>query len=381
MGERTAARQVDVLVIGASQCGLAAANELARTGFTYLVVDRTKAVGESWRSRYDALTLFTPRNLSSLPGRKLPGNPLGYASKDEFADYLAAYALNSGFPIETGVEIVSLQKLGATFLATSAGGAEFAASAVVVATGAFRHPRIPAISQELPSGVLQLHVDSYRNPGQIPPGPVVVVGDGASGRDVAAELSQYHKTYLVRGRPRRMLPERIIGRSIWWWLQKLGLLEASPQSVIGRAMRKADAFPNRGRDDAALSELGVHMVGGLVSSSGTEVAFSDGVAVAPSSVVWASGYRDDFGWIRIPRAVDAGNQAMHTQGVSPMTGLYFLGRPWQRNRASALIAGAGADAAFVICKLKAFLRASACGRISVMQGAVSPPVEPTVGTG
>ncbi|MDX0190388.1 SidA/IucD/PvdA family monooxygenase [Sinorhizobium meliloti] len=383
MGERTAGRQVDALVIGAGQCGLAAANELATTGLTYLVVD-SNAVGESWRGRYDALTLFTPRNLSFLPGRELPGDPLGYASKDEFADYLAAYALNGGFPIETGVEIVSLQKFGGAFLATSAGGAEFAARAVVVATGAFRQPRIPAISQELPSAVLQLHVGSYRNAEQIPPGPVLVVGDGASGRDVAAELSQYHETYLVRGRSRRLLPEKILGRSIWWWLQKLGLLQASPGSRVGRAMRRADPFPNRGRDDAALSGMGVHLAGRLVSSSGTEVALADGVAVAPSSVVWASGYREDFGWIGIPGAVDAENQAMHTQGVSPVPGLYFLGRPWQRNRASALIAGAGADAAFVIGKLQAFLRASGCERDSDAQWAASPRsrmAEPTVGSG
>ncbi|MDX0177346.1 NAD(P)/FAD-dependent oxidoreductase [Sinorhizobium meliloti] len=382
MGGRTSGHQ-DVLVIGAGQCGLAAANELATTGLTYLLVD-SNAVGDGWRSRYDSLTLFTPRDLSFLPGRGLPGDPLGYACKDEFADYLAAYALDGGFPIETGVEIVSLQKVGATFLAVSRSGAEFTSRAVVIATGAFRQPRIPRLSQGLSSDITQLHVDAYRNARQIPPGPVLVVGDGASGREVAAELSQYHETYLARGRPRRLLPERILGRSIWWWMRKLGLLQASPESMIGRAMRKADPFPNRRRDDAALTEMGVHLVGRLVSCSGAEVKFSDGIAIAPASIVWASGYRDDFGWIRIPGTVDSESQPIHLKGVSPVAGLYFLGRPWQRNRASALIAGAGADAAFVINRLQSFLRSSDCERDSDTRGAASPRprlAEPTVGPG
>ncbi|MQW58653.1 SidA/IucD/PvdA family monooxygenase [Sinorhizobium meliloti] len=242
MGERTAGRQVDVLVIGAGQCGLAAASELATTGLTYLLVD-SDAVGDSWRARYDSLTLFTPRDLSFLPGRGLSGDPLGYASRVEFADYLAAYALDGGFPIETGEEIASLQKLGPRFLAVSKSGAEFTARAVVIATGAFRQPRIPPLSQGLSSVITQLHVEAYRNAGQLPPRPVLVVGDGASGRDAAAELSQYHETYLARGRPRRLLPERILGRSIWWWMRKLGLLQASPESMIGRAMRRTDPFP------------------------------------------------------------------------------------------------------------------------------------------
>lgn len=377
-------RNVDVLVIGAGQCGLAAANELTNTGYKYLLVDQAKAVGESWRSRYGSLTLFTPRSLSSLPGRALTGNPLGYASKDEFADYLSAYALNGCFPIASGVEIVSLRKLGATFVATSAIGAEYTARAVVVATGAFRHPAVPAISQGLSPSVLQLHVGSYRNTGQIKPGPVVVVGDGASGRDVAAELSQYHETYLARGGGRRLLPETILGRSTWWWLQRFGLLQTSAESMIGRAMRKADAFPNRGRDDESLSESGVNLVGRLVSCSESSVRFSDGSTVSPSSVVWASGYRENFGWIRIVGAVDAENQALQTYGVSPIAGLYFLGRPWQRNRASALIAGAGPDAEFVIDKLQAFLGSPPCERASDNQGKASlrsRRAQPTFGPG
>ncbi|MFC0809029.1 flavin-containing monooxygenase [Ensifer sp. P24N7] len=355
MGERADARHVDVLVIGAGQCGLAAANKLAKTGLKYLLVNSGSSIGDSWRARYDSLTLFTPRNVSSLPGRELPGNPLGYASKDEFADYLAAYALDGGFPIETGVDIVSLQKLDTRFLAVARSGPKFVAKAVVVATGAFRQPWIPPISQGLSPTISQLHVDSFRNARQIPPGPVLVVGDGASGRDIAAELSQYHETYLARGRMRRLLAERIFGRSIWWWMSKLGLLQASPESIIGRAMRKTDPFPNRQRDDAALSQMGVHLVGRLVSCSGTEMAFSDGVAIAPECVIWSTGYRDDFGWIRIPGAIDGESRAIHMQGVSPIPGIYFLGRPWQRNRASALIAGAGADAAVVVHKLQEFL--------------------------
>lgn len=344
--------RTDVLVIGGGQAGLAASHGLAKAGINFLVVDAALKVGDSWRQRYDSLALFTPRSISSLPGMVLPGDPEGYATKDEFADYLIRYAAEGGFDLETGTRIVRLRKLGRTFEAVSADGRSFVAEAVIVATGAFQNVRIPSVCENLPPEVQQMHVADFRNASSVIKGPVLVVGDGASGRDAALALAAKHTTALARGRPRQLFPERILGRSTWWWLQRVGLLRAAPGSLIGRRMRRIDPFPERGNGDKALSKLGIIIRPRLTSVEGGSVVFSDGSRMDPKAVVWATGFAEQFNWIDIEGASETNGRPVQWEGVSPVPGLYFVGRPWQRNRASALIAGAGEDAAFVVERLR-----------------------------
>ncbi|CCF22200.1 MULTISPECIES: flavin-containing monooxygenase [Pseudorhizobium] len=340
--------RTNVLVIGAGQAGLAAANELKKAGVDYLLVDAAAAVGDSWRQRYETLTLFTPRSISSLPGLPLPGDTEGYATKDEFAAYLARYAKVGGHRIETGTRISALRRKHGVFEAVSSDGRIYAAPAVIVATGPFSVPRVPAMVNEFPDGIQQIHVSDFWNAESVAEGTVLLVGDGASGRDAALALAASHRVLLARGRPRKLFPERILGQSTWWWLKRLGLLGAKPDSIIGRRMRRIDPFPNRGNDDATLVRKNVVLMPRLVSVDGCHAVFADGSREAPQAVVWAAGYRDEFDWIKIEGAVDAEGRLLHQEGVSPVPGLYFVGRPWQRNRASALIAGAGDDAAFVV---------------------------------
>ncbi|MBB6182173.1 putative flavoprotein involved in K+ transport [Rhizobium flavum] len=351
-------RRTDVLVIGAGQVGLAAANELKKAGIDYLLVDAAAAVGDSWRQRYETLTLFTPRSISSLPGLPLSGEPDGYATKDEFAAYLVRYAAVGGHRVDVGTRVVALRGEPRAFEAVSRDGRVYAASAVIVATGAFSEPRVPSLSHRFPDTVQQMHVADFQDAGSVAEGPVLVVGDGASGRDVALAIATSHQVFLARGRGRKLFPERILGRNTWWWLQRLGLLGAKPDSIIGRRMRRIDPFPNRGNDDATLVRKGVVLKPRLVSADGCHAIFADKSREAPQAVVWATGYRDDFAWIKIEGAVDAEGQLMHQEGISPVPGLYFVGRPWQRNRASALIAGAGDDAKYVVRRLCRWIEAS-----------------------
>ncbi|MER8476712.1 hypothetical protein [Mesorhizobium sp. M1163] len=153
------------------------------------------------------------------------------------------------------------------------------------------------------------------------------------------------------GKPRRPFPERILGRSVWWWLKKLGLMRARSGSLPGRSMRRADPFPDRGRSLPALRAAGVRIVPRLVAAEGRTAALADGTRIGVDAVVWAIGYRDDFGWLRVPEAKDADNKILHVDGVSPAPGLFFVGRPWQRNRASALVMGAGDDAAAIVQRI------------------------------
>ncbi|MFJ1311861.1 FAD-dependent oxidoreductase [Agrobacterium sp. P15N1-A] len=282
----------------------------------------------------------------------LVGDPDGYATKDEFADYLARYAAKNGYEVISGTKIVRLLRVGRLFEAFTADGLIITSRAVIVATGSFPVPRIPSLSRTVPISADHLHVADFQNADSIADGAVLVVGDGASGRDVALSLSATSRVLLAGGRKRRLLPERILGRSVWWWLERSGLLRASASSFIGRRMREADPFPRRGNDDQSLARAGAIRRPRLTGFDGGMVVFEDGSTEEVRTIVWATGYVDDFRWIEIEGATGGNGDAIHREGVSPVGGLYFVGRAWQRNRASGLIAGVGDDASFVVDHLQ-----------------------------
>lgn len=341
-----------ILVIGAGQAGLAAGYHLRRAGLSYIIVDGSNRVGDVWRNRYDSLTLFTTRQFSVLPGMQIPGNRDGYADRDEFAEYLESYVRHFELPVKLGAHVSRLAKSADGFEAMLSNGDIISATEVIIATGAFQVPIVPPISAELGYEVLQLTAATFRNCNQLPDGPVLVVGDGASGRDIAIESRKRQPVLLSAGKPRKLLPEHILGKSIWWWLNLVGALEAPATSFRGRIVRKTDAFPDRGLRDEALQKLGIRLMSRLVGAEADVVKFSDGKLAQVRTVIWAVGYRDETEWVDIEDAVHAKTGFVHSEGVSPVKGLYFLGRPWQRNRSSALIMGAGPDAASVIRKLR-----------------------------
>ncbi|AQZ54349.1 NAD(P)/FAD-dependent oxidoreductase [Martelella sp. FLE1502] len=347
--------EIDVLVIGAGQAGLAAGYYLARPELSFQIVDRHARVGDSWRHRYDSLTLFTPRAFSSLPGLALDGDPEGYPTRDEFANYLETYASHFDLPVHSGNGVARLERRAdERFAAQLDDGRYIVAKAVIVATGAFQKPIIPTIAAGFDSAVKQLTPESYHNPSDLPLGMVLIVGDGASGRDIAAELALTHEVVLAAGRSRRLFPERILGQSTWWWLHTLGLMRARPESTIGRVMRRADPFPDRDRSLDDLERRGVAVAKRLVSSQDRLAFFADGSKRVIDSVIWCIGYRDDSAWLQIPGSTRSNGSILQEGGLSPVPGLFHLGRPWQRNRASALVMGAGEDASAVVAACAKF---------------------------
>ncbi|MDD7973463.1 flavin-containing monooxygenase [Roseinatronobacter alkalisoli] len=340
---------VDVLVVGGAQAGLAAGYYLAKTEHSFLIVDRHNRVGDSWRSRYDSLTLFTPRALSALPGLLLDGDPEGYPARDEFAGYLETYASHFGLPVLSGNGVTRLERrTDERFVAQLDDGRHIASKAVIVATGAFQKIIIPSVGADFGPAVRQLTPESYRNATDAPTGTVLVVGDGASGRDIAAELSRSHDVVLAVGRSRRLFPEHILGKSTWWWLRKLGMLRVRPDTTMGRLMRRTDPFPDRGRSLARLRQMGVTVSARLVSAHGRLAFFADESRGTIDSVIWCTGYRDDSTWLQIPGSTHSDGTFLQKAGLSPIEGLFYLGRPWQRNRASALVMGVGEDASALV---------------------------------
>jgi putative flavoprotein involved in K+ transport len=341
------APELDVLIIGGGQAGLAMGSGLKETPLSFRIVERHPRIGDSWRNRYASLVLFTPRAYSALPGLAVPGDPEGYPTKDEMADYLESYSERFDLPLAPGTGIVRLERVDGGFRATTEAGEPIYSRAVVLATGAFQRPAIPPISKGLSKEVTQLAPEDYRTPGQLAAGRVLVVGDGATGRQIALELTANHEVLLAAGRPRRVSPDRILGRSVFWWMDRLGVLRASRESRIGRFLMKADPFPGKHLELDELRQRGVEVVGRVTAAKGKSVSFADGKAAEVDAVVWATGYRDDTDWVDIPEAKDDQGNFMHYRGISPLPYLCFVGRSWQWTRGSALFAGVGEDAAYL----------------------------------
>ena len=344
----TLERSLDILVIGAGQAGLAAGYYLRQTPYRFQLVESRPRVGESWRRRYDSLMLFTPRAYSALPGRALAGERAGYPTKDELADYLEDYARHFALPVVMSTSIQRLERNGAGFRAYTADGADVACRAVVIATGGYQQPKIPALAREFASDVAQSSPASYKNPSQVPPGTVLVVGDGATGRQIALELATSHRVVLATGQRREPSSERFLGKNIFWWMDKLGLLRISRETMLGQRMMRQESFPGPHLRLDTLRRQGISVVGRLTQVDQHRAIFATGERVAIDAVVWATGYQDRTDWVAIPEALDTDGPFVHRRGVSPVPGLYFVGRPWQWTQGSSRLFGVGQDAAYVV---------------------------------
>ena len=333
----------DVIVIGAGQAGLSMGYYLTQKNASFLLLDQENEVGESWKKRYDSLVLFTPRRYSALPGLTFPGNQESFPTKDEVADYLKCYAAHWQLPIQHGTTVTSLKKQEEHFTLDT-NNETYYAKQVVVATGPFHTPFVPKISQELSQDVYQLHSSDYQREQQLPPGPVLVVGGGNSGAQIAVELSKTRKTYLSVGQNPTFLPLTIGGKSIFWFMDKLGIYRKSPDSWVGKKLQKK-ADPLFGSElKKALAKQEITLLPRTMSTAGSRVVFENGQETTVQNVIWSTGFIPSYEWIDIPNVLDEKGRPVHEKGVTPQKGLYFLGLPWQTCRGSALLLGVGNDA-------------------------------------
>jgi putative flavoprotein involved in K+ transport len=347
---------LDVLVIGAGQAGLSIAYYLRRAGLRFLVVDAAAEVGSAWRKRWDSLTLFTPAQYDALPGMAFPAPADTYPTGADVADYLQTYAIWFELPVLLNARVTHLEHDGDRFTADTSHGVVHARQ-VVVATGPFQTPVVPAVGTDLDRGVRQLHSSEYRNPDQIDPGPVVVVGAGNSGRQIALELSATHEVTLAVGTEAMQLPQRMLGRDLFWWLLRLRLLSKTADSRVARRMRaRGDLVIGSPLGD--LRGAGVEIRPRVTSANGDSIRFADGNQSRPATLVWATGFRSDYSWIDIPDVIcDTGVQ--HERGITPVPGLTFIGLPWQHTRGSALLGFVKDDATWLA---RCITAAAASGR-------------------
>jgi putative flavoprotein involved in K+ transport len=395
-------RHVETLIIGGGQAGLSVSWQLTQKGRSHVVLEKAR-VGETWRRKWDSFRLLTPNWSVQLAGFPYAGDdPDGFIARDEVVAHLEAYAASFNAPVESGVDVTAVDEHEDGFRATTSAGTIFAKN-VVVATGAFPVPNIPAYATNVPPGIVAIHSVDYRNPDSVPAGAVFVVGSAQSGFQIADELRRAGRDVMLSVGACGWTPRRYRGRDVHAWLADLGFLDHQVEVLPNLEARFA-CTPNlitrseRLTTFRDLQTQGIELVGhlekienGLAHTGGgveaslqradkvstdvkkliddyiaragieapTEVAppfgpaaASDGpraidlVARGIRSIVWATGFRHDFSWIH-EEVFDTKGYPLHTRGVTTTPGLFFIGLPWLHKRKSSLLFGAAEDAAYI----------------------------------
>jgi putative flavoprotein involved in K+ transport len=343
--------RIEAIVIGGGQAGLAVGYYLTRQGRPFLILDANERIGDSWRMRWDSLRLFTPARLDGLPGMRFPTPTSSFPTKDEVADYLAAYAARFDLPVRTGVQVDGLSRFGDRFVVTS-GDRRFEADNVVVAPGAYHNPRVPMFAPELDPAIVQMHSSEYRNPSQLQEGGVLVVGAGNSGAEIALEASRGHQTWLS-GRDTGHEPVRAgsgpdkLVTPLMWFVATHVLTVRTP---VGRKVQRM--FRSRGiplarvrRKD--LTAAGVELAprtAGVVRGS---PILEDERVLDVANVIWCTGFAPDLTWINLPVFNEDGDPVHNRGVVESEPGLYFIGMYFLYALSSVLIGGVGRDAEHV----------------------------------
>ena len=345
-----------VVVVGGGQAGLAMSRELLVRGVDHVVLEAAATPGSAWERRWTSMRLFTPARYSALPGLPFPADPDSHPTAAEVAGYLQAYAAHHDLPLRLSRRVDSLEAgpAGGFLLRTPAG--TYAADQVVVATGPFQRPRRPPCADDLTRTVRQIHSSEYLDPGSLGEGDVLVVGAGNSGLQIAEELARTRPTRISVGGRLPALPARLLGRSVFEWLDRSGAMDIPATSPVGRRMKGRELLVG-GSLRRRVRAAGIETVGRVVGCRNEAILTEDLQVLRPANVVWATGFEPDFGWIRLP-VLDHRGHPVHHRGVTSVPGLYFLGLSWLHTRGSALIGWVGRDAAHLARHIDAGIPAS-----------------------
>ena len=401
---KVTAENVDTLVVGGGQAGLAMSEHLSTSGVPHLVLERDR-IAERWRSaRWDSLVANGPAWHDRFPGMTFPDiDPDGFPSKESVADYFVAYAEKIEAPIRCGVEVTAVRRhAGRPGFHVETSDGEIDARHVVAATGPFQRPVIPPVVPE-DAGVLQIHSNGYRHPDQLPEGAVMVVGAGSSGTQIADELLRSGRRVYLSVGPHDRPPRRYRGRDFVWWLGVLGKWDAQAldPGLEHVTIAVSGAYGGRTVDFRRLAGEGMNLVGMTTTFENGVLRFAPDLAgnlaqgdasylalldeadayiarngldledepearrIEPdppsvtdplleldlakagvTSIIWATGYEVDYSWLEVD-TFDERGRPKHQRGISKEPGVYFLGLPWQSRRGSSFIWGVWHDAKFL----------------------------------
>jgi putative flavoprotein involved in K+ transport len=348
----TNSERFDVMVIGGGQAGLSVGYYLAQRGVRFVILDSHARVGDVWRTRWDSLRLFSPACYSGLAGMPFPAPAFHFPTKDEMADYLEEYAAHFALPVRTGTRVERLFKEGGRFVAL-AGDRRFEADQVVVAMNGKQKAKIPAFASELDDQIVQLHSIDYHNPAQLQEGPVLIVGAGNSGADIALDVARTHHTWLA-GRDTGHVPFRIesmIARIVVPILFRIVFHRVlTIQTPMGRKARAKMHSKGMGLIRVKPQDLAAAGVERLPKVEGVRAGLpllEDGRVLDAKNVIWCTGYKSSFPWIDLP-IFDKGEPLQERGIVTTEPGLYFVGLDFQYAASSSMIQGVGRDAQFIV---------------------------------
>jgi len=344
--------QVETVIIGAGQAGLSTGYHLERLGRSYVMLESNRRVGDTWRKRWDSLRLFTPARFDGLDGLRFPAPENLFPTKDEMADYLEAYARHFDLSVLTGTRVERVWREGARYM-VSTGDQLFEADNVVIAMSSYQTGRVPEFASELAPDITQMHSIDYRNLAQLKDGPVLVVGAGNSGAEVAIEAARAGRTTYFSGRVTGEIPFRIEGTA-----SRLGLARfvfrfvfhrvLTIDTPIGRSARRkmfsmgTPLIRTRERD---LVEAGVTRVPRVEGVKRGQPLLADGRTLEVSNIVWCTGFNLGLSFIELP-IFDADGEPRHERGiVTDQPGLFLVGQHFQYSLSSTMIHGVGRDAA------------------------------------
>jgi len=349
------------IVIGGGQAGLSVGYYLKKYGVPFRIVDANPRVGDAWRNRWDSLRLFTTARYTGLPGFSFPAKKTAFPTKDQMADYLESYAKRFGLPVENGVKVDSVSKVGDHFVVT-AGNRAYEAEQVVIAMSNYQQPRTPEFAQELNKDINQLHSYEYRNPSQLKAGGVLIVGAGNSGADIAMELAPRHNTWMS-GKESGHVPfqiESFFGRHVLGRIVRFVFHNIlSLGTPIGRrrqdALRhgKAPLVRVKPKD---LLRAGVERVARVVGVLDGRPLLEDGRTLDVKNVIWCTGFAPNFSWVDLP-AFDPDGLPTHDRGiVKAVPGLYFVGLHFIYSLSSDTLMGIDRDAKYIADAVEAHMQ-------------------------
>ena len=343
--------RVETIIIGAGQAGLSVGYHLARRGRQFLILDANERIGDSWRTRWDSLRLFTAARYDSLDGMPFPSAPGYFPTKDEMGDYLASYASRFSLPVRTGQTVTSLTREGDCYLVVTDSG-RYEANHVVIAMATFQRPKVPGFATNLDPSIVQLHSSEYRNLTQLQPGGVLLVGAGNSGAELALEAVRGGHETWVSGRDVGRIPFRFGGIPrtllIGAMLRFVFHHALTTDTRIGRKVRPkvlahATAPLIRATPDV-LAAAGIQRVARTAGAQHGRPLLEDGRVLDVANVIWCTGYEPGFSWIDLP-VFDADGEPRHDRGVVRYEpGLYFVGLHFLYAMSSTMIHGVGRDA-------------------------------------
>lgn len=342
----------NTLIIGAGQSGLAAAYYLKKANEDFLILEGEDQAGSSWRKRWDSLRLFTPAQHDSLPGFPFPSARGTLPTKNEMADYLSDYMEKYSLPVQFGTDVIELHKIKEGYRVLTSKG-NMSANNIIVATGTNPRAYIPAFASELDKGIVQIHSSSYANPQLFPALNTLVVGAGTSGVEIAIELSKSRNT-MISGKGTPHIPDKIfryLGTFYWWFVHYILTLS----TPIGRKIRPKileEGAPLISVSMKDVEKAGIKQVPRLKGVYQGLPLLESGQTLTVASIVWATGYRPDFSWIKF-EVTDNTGWPKNKRGVSSeYRGLYFVGMVFQFGLTSGLVGGVGRDAKFVVDHLQ-----------------------------